>query len=101
MRAEIEHMKSHGWHPVKGGIWGVRQSVNGDDSTQVHECMQRRYLLNTGWTWAFENFTCDRPASHDTPTGATAQKSSGHAAARGYSAVGAFPTQKRCRGVVR
>ena len=55
-------------HPVKVGEY-VKDD-NGD-VCQVHE-VYAEYLLNTGWTWAFENCTpCDPPpeASHITPEG--------------------------------
>jgi len=58
-------------HPVKVGEYV--KNDNGD-VCQVHE-VYAEYLLNTGWTWAFENCTpCDPPepaveASHDTPEG--------------------------------
>ena len=54
-------------HPVKVGEYV--KNDNGD-VCQVHE-VYAEYLLNTGWTWAFENCTpCDPPtASHDTPAG--------------------------------
>jgi hypothetical protein len=55
-------------HPVKVGEYV--KNDNGD-VCQVHEVYAEEYLLNTGWTWAFENCTpCDPPtASHDTPAG--------------------------------
>ena len=54
-------------HPVKVGEYV--KNDNGD-VCQVHE-VYAEYLLNTGWTWAFENCTpCDPPtASHITPEG--------------------------------
>ena len=53
-------------HPVKVGEY-VKDD-NGD-VCQVHE-VYAEYLLNTGWTWAFENCTpCDPPVDHDTPAG--------------------------------
>ena len=67
----IEAMKSQRTpttkqHPVKVGEY-VKDD-NGD-VCQVHE-VYAEYLLNTGWTWAFENCTpCDPPADHDTPAG--------------------------------
>lgn len=67
MRAEIERLKKPRQHPVKAGEYV--KNDNGD-VCQVHE-VYAEYLLNTGWTWAFENCTpCDPPtASHDTPAG--------------------------------
>jgi hypothetical protein len=67
MRAEIERLKKPRQHPVKVGEYV--KNDNGD-VCQVHE-VYAEYLLNTGWTWAFENCTpCDPPtASHDTPAG--------------------------------
>jgi hypothetical protein len=68
MRAEIERLKKPArQHPVKVGEYV--KNDNGD-VCQVHE-VYAEYLLNTGWTWAFENCTpCDPPtASHDTPAG--------------------------------
>lgn len=59
-------------HPVKVGEYV--KNDNGD-VCQVHE-VYAEYLLNTGWTWAFENCApCDPPeATHITPDGkATAQ----------------------------
>ena len=68
MRAEIERLKKPRQHPVKAGEYV--KNDNGD-VCQVHEVYAEEYLLNTGWTWAFENCTpCDPPtASHDTPAG--------------------------------
>jgi hypothetical protein len=77
MRAEIERLKKPRQHPVKVGEYV--KNDNGD-VCQVHEVYAEEYLLNTGWTWAFENCTpCDPPtASHDTPAG----KETAQAAAR-------------------
>ena len=68
MRAEIERLKKPRQHPVKVGEY-VKNDTG--DVCQVHEVYAEEYLLNTGWTWAFENCTpCDPPtASHDTPAG--------------------------------
>ena len=47
-------------HPVKVGEYV--KNDNGD-VCQVHE-VYAEYLLNTGWTWAFENCTpCDPPTA--------------------------------------
>ena len=61
-------------HPVKVGEYV--KNDNGD-VCQVREVYAEEYLLNTGWTWAFENCTpCDPPeASHDTPAGKEAAES--------------------------
>ena len=58
MRAEIERLKKPRQHPVKAGEYV--KNDNGD-VCQVHEVYAEEYLLNTGWTWAFENCTL-RPA---------------------------------------
>ena len=74
MRAEIERLKKPRQHPVKAGEYV--KNDNGD-VCQVHEVYAEEYLLNTGWTWAFENCTpCDPPeATHDTPAGKQAAES--------------------------
>ena len=57
MRAEIERGKA----TAASGQGGEHVKNDNGDVCQVHEVYAEEYLLNTGWTWVFENCT---PALH-------------------------------------
>lgn len=96
MRAEIERLKKPRQHPVKAGEYV--KNDNGD-VCQVHEVYAEEYLLNTGWTWAFENCTpCDPPtASHDTPAGKLTAQAAVTPQPGDTVRLVRFPTPKECR----
>ena len=83
-------------HPVKVGEYV--KNDNGD-VCQVHE-VYAEYLLNTGWTWAFENCTpCDPPpeASHITPEGKRTAEGAVTPQPGDVVILVRFPTPKECR----